>query len=59
MLVDHHCHLDYPDFEASLDDVVARAHAAGVINMVTISTFIRRFDRLRAINLMRTLNNSL
>ena len=49
MLVDHHCHLDFPDFEASLDDVVARAHAAGVINMVTISTFIRRFDRLRAI----------
>jgi TatD DNase family protein len=49
MLIDHHCHLDFPDFEASLDDVVARAHAAGVAQMVTISTHIRRFDRLRAI----------
>lgn len=49
MLVDHHCHLDFPDFEATLDDVVARAHAAGVTHMVTISTHIRRFDRLKAI----------
>lgn len=49
MLVDHHCHLDFPDFEANLDDVIARAHAAGVSQMVTISTHIRRFDRLKAI----------
>lgn len=49
MLVDHHCHLDFPDFAAELDQVVARARAAGVGTMVTISTHIRRFDRLRAI----------
>ena len=49
MLVDHHCHLDFPDFEATLDDVVARAHAAGVGTMVTISTHIRRFERLQCI----------
>ena len=30
MLIDTHCHLDFPDFAAELDDVVARAHAAGV-----------------------------
>ena len=49
MLVDHHCHLDFPNFEATLDDVIARAHASGVGTLVTISTFIRQFDRLRAI----------
>lgn len=49
MLIDHHCHLDFPDFSADLDGVVARAHAAGVRQMVTISTHVRRFDRLRAI----------
>lgn len=49
MLIDHHCHLDFPDFAADLDGVVARARAAGVDKMVTISTHVRRFDRLRAI----------
>ena len=29
MLVDHHCHLDFPDFAAELDDVVARARGGG------------------------------
>jgi TatD DNase family protein len=49
MLIDHHCHLDFPDFAADLDGVIARAQAAGVGQMVTISTHVRRFDRLRAI----------
>ena len=30
MLVDHHCHLDFPDFANELDAVIARAKAAGV-----------------------------
>ena len=29
MLVDSHCHLDFPDFASELDAVVARAEAAG------------------------------
>jgi TatD DNase family protein len=42
MLVDSHCHLDFPDFRNELDDVVARARQAGIGRMVTISTRVRR-----------------
>jgi TatD DNase family protein len=49
MLVDSHCHLDFPDFKDELDDVVARAKAAGIGRMVTISTRVRRQDGLLAI----------
>src|SRR3954447_12174161 len=42
MLVDSHCHLDFPDFAPELDAVVARAEAAGVGCMVTICTRVRR-----------------
>jgi TatD DNase family protein len=49
MLVDSHCHLDFPDFEKEVDAVVARAEAAGVGAMLTISTHVRRFERLRTI----------
>jgi len=45
-LVDHHCHLDFPDFADELDGVIARAKTAGVGLMVSISTRVRRFDRL-------------
>ena len=46
MLVDHHCHIDRPEFADDLDGVVARAHSAGVGLMVNISTRVRRFDHL-------------
>lgn len=49
MLVDHHCHLDFPDFAEDLPGVIARAGAAGVGVMVTISTRIRQFDRVLAV----------
>ena len=49
MLVDSHCHLDFPDFSAELDAVVARARAAGIGRMVTISTRVEKFTALRAI----------
>jgi TatD DNase family protein len=46
MLVDHHCHLDFPDFADDIGGVIGRAKAAGVGLLVSISTRIRRFDRL-------------
>jgi TatD DNase family protein len=49
MLVDHHCHIDRPEFAGDLDGVVARAQAAGVGVLVNISTRIRRFDEVRAV----------
>ena len=49
MLVDSHCHLDFPDFADELDAVVARAEAAGVGRMVAISTRVREQERLLAI----------
>lgn len=49
MLVDSHCHLDFPDFGPELDDVVVRARAAGVGTMLTIGTKLKSFDRVRAI----------
>jgi TatD DNase family protein len=49
MLVDSHCHLDFPDFAAELPAVVARAGEAGVGLLVTISTRVRKQNDLLAI----------
>jgi TatD DNase family protein len=40
MLVDSHCHLDYPGLVEEVDAVVARAHESGVGTMLTIATRI-------------------
>lgn len=49
MLVDSHCHLDFPELSAELDEVVARARRAGIGLMITIGTKLTEFDRVRAI----------
>ncbi|WP_026623165.1 TatD DNase family protein [Ensifer sp. WSM1721] len=49
MLIDTHCHLDFPDFEAEREAIIERAREAGVGQMVTISTRVKRFDTILAI----------
>jgi TatD DNase family protein len=49
MLIDSHCHLDFPDFATELDAVVLRARAAGIARMVTISTRVHRHGEVLAI----------
>jgi TatD DNase family protein len=49
MLVDSHCHLDFPDFAAELPEVVARAKAAGVGVCVSIGTRLSRFADVAAV----------
>jgi TatD DNase family protein len=49
MLVDSHCHLDFPDFATELDAVMARAREAGVGICVSIGTRMEGFPNVRAI----------
>ncbi len=49
MLVDSHCHLDFPDFGGDVDGIINRARGAGVGAMLTIGTKIADFPRVRAI----------
>ena len=49
MLIDSHCHLDFPDFASELDAVIARSRAAGIARLVTISTRVARHDAVLAI----------
>jgi TatD DNase family protein len=49
MLVDSHCHLDFPDFAPERETVIARAFAAGIGTMLTICTRLDQFEGVRAI----------
>lgn len=48
-IVDSHCHLDFPDFDSERDEVIARAHAAGVSRMVTICTKLKNVPQVQKI----------
>jgi TatD DNase family protein len=49
MLVDSHCHLDFPEFGPELDLVLSRARSAGVGHFLTIGTGLKRFAAVRAV----------
>jgi TatD DNase family protein len=49
MLVDSHCHLDFPDFANERDEVIARARVAGIGAMLTINTRLDEFPGVWAI----------
>jgi TatD DNase family protein len=49
MLIDSHCHLDFPELSTDEAGVLARARTAGVGGMLTIGTRLDQFDRVRAI----------
>ena len=49
MLVDSHCHLDFPELRADLPDRLARMRAAGVTHALTISTTVSTFDAVREV----------
>ena len=49
MLIDSHCHLDFPELAGDEEGVLARARTAGVGGMLTIGTRLDQFERVRAI----------
>lgn len=49
LITDSHCHLDFPDFQGELPDILSRARAAGVHRMVTICTRLKNELAVRAL----------
>jgi len=49
VIVDSHCHLDFPDFKGEIPEIIARADAVGVKYMQTICTHISKFPQVLAI----------
>jgi TatD DNase family protein len=48
-ITDSHCHLDFPDFDETRPEVIARAVEAGVHRMVTICTRLKNEPLVRKI----------
>ena len=49
MLVDSHCHLDFPELNADLAGVLSRMRDNGVTHALTISTTLETFPAVRAV----------
>ncbi len=48
-LIDSHCHLNFKDFDNDLPSVLARAAAAGIFRLLTISTSLSELAKLISI----------
>ncbi|HOX09065.1 MAG TPA: YchF/TatD family DNA exonuclease [Candidatus Omnitrophota bacterium] len=48
-LVDTHCHLDFPEFDADRDDVIKRAREAGIENIINVASSLEGSRRSVAI----------
>ncbi len=49
MLVDSHCHLDFPDLQTRLPSILEAARSAGIGRLVTISTHVARYETYKAL----------
>jgi TatD DNase family protein len=49
MLVDSHCHLDFPELRADLDEILARMAAQGVTHALTIGTTLAGVPAVREV----------
>jgi TatD DNase family protein len=49
MLVDSHCHLDFPELQADRDGVMARMEQNGIAHALTISTTLATFPAVRQV----------
>ena len=49
MIVDSHCHLDFPELYDDLENVIKRAEVAGVSNILTICTRLKNETKIRSI----------
>ncbi len=49
MLVDSHCHLNFPEFAEDLDQVIKTAAQQGVTTLLTVNTRLNETDHLRQI----------
>ena len=55
VLVDSHCHIDMPQFDADRDAVVVRAREAGVANMLIVGGVDEEAGHHRALRVAREL----
>ena len=49
MIIDSHCHLDFPNLHKDLDAVLKRAKDKNVERLLTICTSIESFEKIKPI----------